>query len=81
MCMSGTIGHLFSRATNFTYGARKGVCGNYFHKTTLVELFTIHMNLHVMEFPLIFSETNFVEVPKIHEIHEFYDPRKKSALQ
>ena len=38
------------------------------------------MNLHVMEFPLIFSETKFVEVPKIHEIREIYSPRKKSAL-
>ena len=45
-------------------GARKGVRGNYFHKTTLAELFTIHVNLHAMEFPLIFSEKFFVEVPK-----------------
>ena len=59
----------FLRATNFANGARKGVCGNYFNKMTLVELFTIHMNLHVMEFPLIFGETNFVEVTKIHEIY------------
>ena len=29
---------------------------------TLAELFTIHMNLHTMEFPLIFDETNFVEL-------------------
>ena len=41
---------------------------------TLAELFTIHMNLHAMEFPLLFGETNFVEVPKIHEI---YRPQKK----
>jgi len=26
------------------------------------------------EFPLIFGETIFVEVPKIHEIHEIYGP-------
>ena len=63
------VGHLFSRATNFANGAKKGVRGNYFHETTLAELFTIHMNLHTMEFPLIFSEPNFVEVPKIHEIY------------
>ena len=59
-----TVGHLYSIATNFANGARKGVRGNYFHETTLAELFTIHMNLHTMEFPLIFDETNFVEVPK-----------------
>ena len=64
----------FSRATNFANGARKGVCGNYFHQTTLAELFTIHVNLHAMEFPLIFGETNFVKVPKIHEI---YGPQKR----
>ena len=50
-------------------GARKGVCGNYYHKTTLAELFTIHVNLYTMEFPLIFGETNFVEVPEIREIY------------
>ena len=31
-------------------GARKGVRGNYLHETTWVELYTIHMNLHAMEF-------------------------------
>ena len=51
-------------------GARKGVCENYFHETTLAEIFTIHMNLHMMEFPLICGEKNFVEVPKIHEIRK-----------
>ena len=70
-----TIGRLFSRATNFANGARKAVCGNYFHKTTLAELFTIHVNLHAMEFPLIFGETNFVEVPKIRKI---YGPQKRA---
>ena len=67
----------FLRATNFANGARKGVRGNYFHETTLAELFTIHMNLHAMEFLLIFGETNFVEVPKIHEICIIYGPRKR----
>ena len=52
------------RATNFANGARKGVYGNYFHGMTLAELFTLHVNLQAMEFPLIFGETNFVEVPK-----------------
>ena len=55
----------FSRATNFANEAKEGVCGNYFHKTTLVALFRIHMNLHAMEFPLIFGKTNFVEVTKM----------------
>ena len=41
---------------------------------TLAELFTIHVNLHTMEFPLSFGETNFVEVPKIYEIREIYGP-------
>ena len=76
--MRYTVGLLFSRATNsratnFANGARKGVRGNYFHEMTLAEkrhwLFTIHMNLHVMEFPLIFGETNFVEVPKTRKIY------------
>ena len=56
-------------ATNFANGARKGVRGNYFHETTLAKLFTIHVNLHAMEFPLIFGEANFMEVPKIREIY------------
>ena len=34
-----------------------------------------------MEFLLIFGETNFVEVLKIHEIRKIYSPRKKSALR
>ena len=35
-----------------------------FQEMTLAELFTIHVNLHAMEFLLIFGETNFVKVPK-----------------
>ena len=46
----------FSRATNFTNRAKKGVRGKYFHETTLPALFTIHVNLHLMEFPLIFDK-------------------------
>ena len=45
---------------------------------TLAVLFTIHVNLHTMEFPLIFGETNFVEVPKIYKICEIYGPRKRA---
>ena len=66
----------FSRATNFANGARKGVHGNYFHKMTLAELFTIYVNSHKIEFPLIFGETNFVKVPKICKI---YDPQRMST--
>ena len=67
----------FFEGYKFVNGARKGVRGNYFHETTLTELFTIHMNLHVMEFPLIFGERNFMEVPRICEIRKIYGPRKK----
>ena len=49
-----------------------------FTRQHLATLFTIHVNLHTMEFPLIFGETNFVEVSKIREI---YNSRKKSALR
>ena len=54
-----TVERFISRTTNFMNGARKGVCGNYFHEATLAELFTIHVNLHVMEFLLI-SGDNFL---------------------
>ena len=37
----------------------------------LAKFFTIHVNLHMMEFVLIFGETNFAEVTKF---------RRKSAL-
>ena len=29
-----------------------------------------------IEFSLLFGETNFVEVPKIHEIHKICNPQK-----
>ena len=64
----------FSRATDFANEAQKGVHGNNFHKMTLAVLFTIHVHLHAMEFPLIFGETNFVKVLKIREICEIYAP-------
>ena len=57
----------FLRATNFTNGAKKGIRENYSHEMTLAALFTIHMNLCTMEFPLILSEANFMEVPKIRK--------------
>ena len=43
-----------------------------------------HYNTHELTqdgFPIIFGETNFVEVPKICEIHEIYSPQKKSTLR
>ena len=33
-----TVGHLFSRATNFANGLKKEVQGNNFHESTLVIL-------------------------------------------
>ena len=66
-----------SGATNFVNGARKGVRGVYFHETTLAELFTIHVNLYVIEFSLVFSETNFIEVLKVCKIREICGPQKE----
>jgi len=40
---------------------------------------TIHIHI-TNEFLLIFGETIFVEVPKIHKINEIYGPQKKSTL-
>ena len=45
-----TIGHLFLKPTNFANVVNKGVCGNYFHETSLAALYTIHIQLHMMEF-------------------------------
>ena len=56
-------------------GIEKEVCRNYFYEMTLVAPFTIHVNLHAIEFPLIFGDTNFVEVPKIHKM---YGPQKRA---
>ena len=54
---------LFSRAANFTNRLKKEVQGNYFHESTLVS--SLHFAIRVtIEFPLILSDTNFVEVPK-----------------
>ena len=54
-----------------------GVRGNYFHETTLVVLFTTHINLLTMEFPLIFSEPNFVKVQKIRKSTKFTALKKE----
>ena len=74
-----TIGHLFSKATNFMNGAERKFVEIIFMKRHWEHpLKYMWINLHEMEFLLIFSVTNFVEVPKIHKI---YGPWKKSALQ
>ena len=55
------------------------VRGNHFHESTLVS--SIQSAIRVtIAFLLIFGETNFVEVPTIHEIHEICSPQNKGAL-
>ena len=66
----------FSRATDFANGL-KGSSRNYFHESTLVSSFQSAIRI-MIEFPLIFGETNLLEVPKIHEIREICSPRKKA---
>ena len=57
----------FLRATNFVNGLKKKVRRNYFHESTLVS--SLQSAICVMiEFSLIFSETNYMEVSKIREI-------------
>ena len=60
----------FSRATNFVNGLyKKEVRDNCFHESTLMS--SLHSAISVtIEFLLIFGETNFVKVPKIHEIRK-----------
>ena len=70
------VGCLFSRATYFVNGLKHEVWGNYFYESTLVS--SLQSAIHVtIEFPLIFGETNFEEVPKIHEICKICSPQKK----
>lgn len=41
--------------------------------------YAIHFVIEfVIKFPLIFSETTFVEVPKIHKIYKIYGPWKRA---
>ena len=63
---------------NYVYYHRAPFEGQKFCKTPLAVLFTIHVNLQAMKFPLIFKETNFVKVPK--QICEIYGSQK-SALR
>ena len=57
-------------------GLKKVVRGNYFHESTLVS--SLQSAIHVMiEFLLNFGETNFVKVPKIHEIYKVVALEKK----
>ena len=53
----------FSRATNFANQLKKEIRGNYFHESTLVSSLLTAICVTI-EFPLIFGETNFVQVPK-----------------
>ena len=85
MCMDTHMyfWHCYHRAPffegyKFCEWSKKGSLWKLFSQTTLAELFTIHVNLHTMEYLLIFGETNFVEVPKIHKIHKLYGPQKST---
>ena len=73
MCV--TIGCLFE-GYKFHEWTEKEAPGNYFHESTLVSFLQSAIRFTI-EFPLIFGETNFVEVPKIHEIHEFLALEKR----
>ena len=67
----------FFEGYKFHEWTEKEAPGNYFHESTLVSF--LQSAIHVtIEFPLIFGETNFVEVPKIHEIREICSPQKKA---
>ena len=46
------------------------------HESTLVSSLQSAIRVTI-EFLLVFGETNFMEVPKIHEIHEICSPQKK----
>ena len=52
------------------------VRGNHFHKSTLVSSLQSAICVTI-EFLLIFGETNFMQVPKIHKIHEICSPQKR----
>ena len=69
----------FLRATNFVNRLKKEVQGNYFHESTLVS--SLQSTVCVMiEFLLIFDETNSVEAPKIHKIRENCSPQKRHPM-
>ena len=71
-----TVGRLFIEGYKFRQWK---VWGNHFCESTLVA--SLQSAIHVMiEFSLIFSETNFMKVPKIHEIHEKICSPQKGAL-
>ena len=59
----------FFEGYKFREWTKKEVQGNYFCESTLASSFQ-SVICFTIEFPLIFGETNFMEVPKIHEIHE-----------
>ena len=68
--------HLVCRFEGYKF-PKWEVWGNHFHESTLAS--SLQSAIHVMvEFPLIFGETNFMEFAKIHEI---CSSRIKGTLQ
>ena len=74
---SYTVGHLFSRATNFV-NALKGSLRKLFSwiYTGVFSLVCNPCHDRISAF-LFFSKTNFVEIPKIHEMCEICIPGKR----
>ena len=54
------------------------VQGSHFHESTLLSSLQSAIRVTI-EFSLIFGETNFLEGPKIHEIHEICSPQKSAV--
>ena len=73
---AGILWMSFSRATNFANQLKKEIRGNYFHESTLVSSLLTAICVTI-EFSLIFGETNFVQVPKIHKIYEICSPQER----
>ena len=65
-----TVGCLFSRATNFENGKFEETI----LRKTVVSSLQSAIRVVTIEFPLIFDETNFMKVLKIHEIHKISSP-------
>ena len=68
-----TVGHPFLRATNFANGAKS----NFVEIILRNDIGSVLYNTHEHTQDGVFGETNFMEVPKICEIHEIYGPRKR----
>ena len=63
----------FFKGYRFCKGTKKG---NYLHESTLMSSLQSVIRVTI-EFPLIFSETNLVEVPKMYEIRKICRPQKR----